>query len=506
MVEHISRWFAVIIVAASLLGPGAPAMASTPANLHPYLATLASETPEAVVSVIVQTSVEDRSVEARVRDLGGVIVADLPIIHGFAAELPAARTLDLARTWGVRAVSYNAPMTQTACGDCTTTGKLANTYIRSIRADQVWNRVQGRGIGVAVVDSGVNWQTDLYTSAGQNRVVANVAFHNGYNATSFDAYSHGSHVAGIVGGNGRASDGAYIGVAPQASIINVKVSDDLNQGSGTALSVVQGLQWILQNRAAYNIRVVNLSLNSAVAESYHTSAIDAAVEVLWFSGIVVVASSGNTGKGADMPPANDPFIITVGSVDDKGTNSISDDVVSSFSTYGTTGAGVAKPDLVAPGRNIVSLMGNSGQGLPAAHAANIVSYNGAAYFKMSGTSMAAPMVAGAVALLLQDEPRLTPDQVKYRLLATANKSWGGYNSTTAGAGILDVTAAVNGTSTQSANTGRQASKMLWTGSQPVTWTSVNWNSVNWNSVNWNSVNWNSVNWNSVNWNSTYWGP
>ena len=96
MVEHISRWFAVIIVAASLLGPGAPAMASTPANLHPYLATLASETPEAVVSVIVQTSVEDRSVEARVRDLGGVIVADLPIIHGFAAELPAARTLDLA--------------------------------------------------------------------------------------------------------------------------------------------------------------------------------------------------------------------------------------------------------------------------------------------------------------------------------------------------------------------------------------------------------------------------
>lgn len=506
MVEHISRWVAAIVVAASLLGPGAPALASTPANLHPYLAALASETPEAMVSVIVQTTVEDRSVEARVRDLGGVIVADLPIIHGFAAELPAARTLDLARMWGVRAVSFNAPTQGTTCGDCTTTGKLISTYIRSIRADQVWSRVQGRGIGVAVVDSGVNWQTDLYTNAGQNRVVANVAFHNGYNATSFDAYSHGSHVAGIIGGNGRASEGAYIGVAPQASIINVKVSDDLNQGSGTALSVVQGLQWILQNKAAYNIRVVNLSLNSAVAESYHTSAIDAAVEVLWFSGIVVVASSGNTGKGADMPPANDPFIITVGSVDDKGTTSISDDVVSSFSTYGTTSAGVTKPDLVAPGRNIVSLMGNSSQGLPAAHVSNIVSYNGASYFRMSGTSMAAPMVAGAVALLLQDEPRLTPDQVKYRLLATANKSWGGYNSTTAGAGYLDIAAAVNGTTTQSANTGLQASKMLWTGSQPVTWTSVNWNSVNWNSVNWNSVNWNSVNWNSVNWNSTYWGP
>ena len=101
---------------------------------------------------------------------------------------------------------------------------------------------------------------------------------------------------------------------------------------------------------------------------------------------------------------------------------------------------------------------------------------------------------------------LTPDQVKYRLMATANKSWGGYASAKAGAGILDIAAAVNGSTTQSANTGTQASRLLWTGAQPVTWSSVNWNSVNWNSVNWNSVNWNSVNWNSVNWNSTYWGP
>ncbi len=506
MTKTFNRWLIAFLIGFTLLGPIAPGAQTPPSNLHPYLARLAAEQPTAMVSVIVQKSVEDTSVEARVRELGGRIIADLSIIHGFAAELPAAQTLALARAHGVRAVSFNAPMNRTDCGDCTTTGNLANTYIRSIRADQVWSRLKGLGIGVAVVDSGVNWQTDLYSIAGQNRVVANVGFHNGYNATTFDAYSHGTHVAGIVGGNGRNSNGAYIGVAPQASIINVKVSDDLNQGSGTALSVVQGLQWILQNKATYNIRVVNLSLNSAVAESYHTSAIDAAVEVLWFNGIVVVTSAGNSGKGADYPPANDPFVITVGSVDDKGTNSIADDAVSVFSTYGNTGAGYKKPDLVAPGRNIISLLGNSGQGLPAAHPGNIVTYNGAQYFKMSGTSMAAPMVSGAVALLLQDEPNLTPDQVKYRLMATANKSWSGYSSAKAGAGYLDIAAAVNGTSSQSANTGIAASKMLWSGSQPVTWTSVNWNSVNWNSVNWNSVNWNSVNWNSVNWNSTYWGP
>ncbi len=118
--------------------------------------------------------------------------------------------------------------------------------------------------------------------------------------------------------------------------------------------------------------------------------------------------------------------------------------------------------------------------------------------------MASAVAAGAVALLIQDEPNLTPDQIKYRLRATANKSWSGYSSQKTGAGYLDIYAAVNGTTTQSSNSGIQASQLLWTGSNPITWSSVNWNSVNWNSVNWNSVNWNSVNWNSVNWNSVTW--
>jgi serine protease AprX len=227
------------------------------------------------------------------------------------------------------------------------------------------------------------------------------------------------------------------------------------------------------------------------------------VEILWFNGIVVVVSAGNRGTGAIYPPANDPFVITVGATDDKGTSSISDDGVASFSAYGTTSDGVKKPDVVAPGTNIIARIVNSNMGLAAAHPSNKV---GNQYFRMSGTSMAAPIVSGAVALLLQDEPNLTPDQVKYRLTATANKAWSGYDAAKAGAGYLDADAAVSGTTTQSSNTGLTASQLLWSGSQPVTWGSVNWNSVNWNSVNWNSVNWNSVNWNSVNWNSDYWGP
>ena len=104
------------------------------------------------------------------------------------------------------------------------------------------------------------------------------------------------------------------------------------------------------------------------------------------------------------------------------------------------------------------------------------------------------MVSGAVALLLQDEPNLTPDQVKYRLMATANKTWPGYNATTAGAGYLDIYAAVNATTTQSANTGITASQLLWTGSNPVNWGSVQWGSVQWGSVQWGSVQWGSVQW------------
>jgi serine protease AprX len=270
-------------------------------------------------------------------------------------------------------------------------------------------------------------------------------------------------------------------------------------------SVVDALQWVYNNKATYNIKVVNLSVNSTVAQSYHTSPLDAAVEILWFNGIVVVVSAGNNGtaNGSSTlyPPANDPFVITVGATEDKGTASLTDDNLAAFSAYGTTENGFAKPDLVAPGRNVVAPLGgflNIAFGL---HPLNRVNDN---YFRMSGTSMSAPVVSGAVALLLQDEPNLTPDQVKYRLMNTANKSWTNYNSSKAGTGTLDIYAAVYGTSTQSANTGITVSNMLTTGSNPVTWGSVGWNSVGWNSVGWNSVGWNSVGWNSVGWNSVGW--
>jgi serine protease AprX len=378
------------------------------------------------------------------------------------------------------------------------TSKQANVYNQVIRASNLWNtasKLQGKGVTVAIVDSGVFKTKDL-----DKRVRTNANFNDNYHDSS-DRYGHGTFVAGIVAGSGSQSGKKYIGVAPRADLINVRVSDDT--GMSTEADVVNALQWALDNKARYNIRVVNLSLNASVPQSYHTSPLAAACEILWFNGIVVVVSAGNNGTATLYPPANDPFVITVGATDDRGTLSTTDDVVASFSAYGTTENGLAKPDLVAPGRNIISLLPeNDRLNISTDHSANRIDKT---YFRMSGTSMSAPIVSGVVALLLQDEPNLTPDQVKYRLTATANKSWPGYNATTAGAGYLDAFAAVNGTTTQSANTGLAVSQLLTTGSDPVNNT-VNWGSVNWGSVNWGSVNWGSVNWGSVNWGSDHWEP
>jgi serine protease AprX len=337
-------------------------------------------------------------------------------------------------------------------------------------------------------------------NGGTNRLQGSGYVYSGASG-SHDEYGHGNHVAGIIASNGGASSGKYPGIAPKVNLINVKVSN--SQGQATTSNVVAGLQWINWNRQGLNIKVVNISLNSSVNESYNTNPIDAAVEVLWVNKIVVVVSAGNNGRNALYPPANDPFAIVVGAIDDRGTSSRSDDVRASYSGYGQTIDNFTKPDLVAPGSNLISLMVNNTNTLPVAHPGNIINGGSAQYFRMSGTSMAAPVVAGAVALLLQDEPTLTPDQVKYRLKATTYQLG---DRTGTGAGALDIVAAVNGTTTQSDNTGLTISQQLTkdpnTGvGSTVSWNSVSWNSVSWNSNNWNSVSWNSVSWNSVSWNS-----
>lgn len=492
--------FAVIVM---LIGPGGAAVHhDLTAKAQPELLQIANENPGQPVTVIVQKLGPTNQTEAQVARLGGHVTQNLSMINAFVAEMTAQAAVELSRIETVRWVSLDAMVISSVCLLCVDTANLTSAFIKTIKADIVWNKspyLQGKNVGIAIIDSGINPNGDLYTNMGVNRQIADVRFNTDYNQNTSDGYGHGTYVSSVAAGDGSDSNGKYIGVAPMANIINVKVTND--DGSARLSDVIAGLQWILENKSAHNIRVVNISFNSSVAESYHTNPLDAAVEILWFNKIVVVVSAGNQANGILYPPANDPFVITVGATDDKGTTSMSDDVVTSFSAYGTTSDGVVKPDLVAPGRNIIARLVNTNMGMAQAHPGNVIAQ---AYFKMSGTSVSAPIVSGAVAILLQSEPNLTPDQVKYRLKATANKTWAGYNSTKAGAGYLDVYAAVKTKTTASANTNTLPSQLLTTGTEPITWGSTGWNSVGWNTVGWNTVGWNTVGWNTVGWNTVGW--
>ncbi len=476
----------------------------TPLHIQAALIKLANEQPNLQVTVIVQRSGSDRGLEAVVARTGGRVTRTLPLINALVVQLPARAVAELGRAPSVRWISLDSVAQSSFCFWCVDTSHLASAYIRTIGADKVWNRApywQGQKIGVAVVDSGISMHYDLNTSRwGVQRLVAKFVY-NG-NPSGEDFYGHGDHVARIIGSNGGLL-GEYIGVAPAVNLINVKVAND--EGKAKISDVISGLQWVFDNRDRYNIRVVNISMNDSVLESHHTSALDAAVEILWFNGIVVVVSAGNTGSGGIYAPANDPFVITVGATDDQGTADLADDVMAPFSAYGTTSDGYAKPDLVAPGTNIVSLIKRNTV-LARQHPDNIVEMRRllGTYFRMSGTSMSTPMVAGAAALLLQSNPDLTPDQVKYRLLHTARPF---DTAQHAGAGYLDVDAAIRGTTTQKENQGLTVSNLLWDALVPLLWDSITQGSVNWRghgTAFWGSTTQNSDLNNSVVWGSDYW--
>ena len=497
-IHRIFQVGAFLVIVLGLLTPVSLPIRYTIPRIHPILMQLTNEAPDQMVSVIVQKVDESNRAESYAEKLGGLITKDLHIINAFSVDMTASSVRQLATSTAVRWVSLDAQVESTKGKppkkDQDSSPLPQNYFLDTLGVRQVWNMgFRGEGIAVAVIDSGIHTDRDFTVDPGRphTRIEVEISFSDNSFKTA-DATGHGTHVSGIIGGNGNASEGLYAGIAPKVDLINLKISDET--GKANESDIVEALQWVLDNKDKYNVRVVNLSVNSTIEQSYHTSPMDAAVEILWFNGIVVVASVGNKGPGGgfntvNAAPANDPFIITVGASDERGTSDPNDDVIAPYSAHGSTVDGFLKPEIIAPGKDIVSVLADTSS-WKFEHPDKIV-LDGE-YIRLSGTSMSAPMVTGAVALLLQAEPNLTPDQVKYRLIHTSRLVSSVF--------YLDIYAAITGTSTESANSGIQASQLLWSGEEPVMWDSVNWNSVNWNSVNWNSVNWNSVNWNSVNWN------
>jgi serine protease AprX len=308
----------------------------------------------------------------------------------------------------------------------------------------------GAGVTIAVLDSGVALHPDIQTLTAVVDVVGNPSPSVAPPQTSIDPYGHGTHVAGIMVGNGSHSGGHLAGVAPGASLISVRVLDGV--GAGQASDVLAGLQWVQDHQAEYGIRVVNLSLGHPVVEPGGDDPLVQAVDALWDAGIVVVCSAGNRGQQGHVTitsPCNSRKVITVGATNISHTGPINDDKVATYSSRGpTTFDLVAKPDLVAPGNRIVSLRA-AGSVLDVLLDDRRVAADPALptvqeYFEMSGTSMASPIVAGTAALMLEQDPTLNPGSIKARLMMTARKAKFG-DPLVSGAGYLDITAALRAT-------------------------------------------------------------
>ena len=409
-------------------GTGSAEAASGVAS--PSLVRLAERSPAARVEAIVQFDNGIAPAQARklVHATGGRVTGDLPIINGLAVRTSAARADKLATEDGVRAVSLNAAVKKNAARSASgiDASLLQTSYPDSVQAPRAWSGATGKGVGVAVIDTGIaGTEPDFRTSPSDStsRVVATVAT-NPYATSDNDSYGHGTHVAGIIAGNSNnrpASDplkGHYAGVAPDANLISVKVADE--KGDATVLDVIYGLQYVVDNKSTYNIRVVNLSLESADAQSYKTDPLDAAAEAAWFNGIVVVAAAGNrgtAGDAVDYAPGNDPYVISVGGVDDQGTKNTLDDTLADWSSRGTTQDGFAKPEITAPGAHIVSNLAPNSQFTLLCPSCIVDGQ----YIRAGGTSMAAPVVSGGVADLLQLHPEYTPNQVKGALVTSGRK-------------------------------------------------------------------------------------
>lgn len=299
-----------------------------------------------------------------------------------------------------------------------------------VQAPPVWRSgFTGRGVGIAILDTGIYPHPDLVTP--RRRLIAFKDFVNN-RAISYDDNGHGTHVAGDAAGNGIRSRGLFRGPAPEAHLIGIKVLD--KYGSGYLSDVLAGIQWAINFKNRFNIRVMNLSLGTEATQSSLFDPLCQAVRKAWAAGIVVCAAAGNSGPGLGTidSPGIEPAIITVGADNTRRTISIADDFVASFSSRGPTIDRVIKPDVIAPGVNIRSLRS------PGSY--EDVNYPrlrvGNWYFILSGTSMSTPICSGVAALLIQKNPRITPNALKQALKSTARKI-GRYPAVAQGSGLID---------------------------------------------------------------------
>ena len=430
-------------------------------------------------------------VENTVRSSGGIVRGSSTLMGATVAALTPSQIRTLAADRAVGRIHFDAPVQATATTDPASLsgGETPITFDQTIGAPEAWKSGDaGQGITVAVLDTGIANDS----SAFGTRVKARVDFVDPAHPAQGDPAGHGTHVAGIVAAS---RSFASPGVAPDASLVSVRVLDE--QGQARTSTVIAGLEWTIVHRSALGIRVVVMALGGPALLSYRDDPLAAAAEIAWRSGLMVVTAAGNGGpaRGTISTPGIDPLVLTVGAVDEAGTPTTADDAVPSWSGEGPTHDGVAKPDLVAPGRKIVSVR------VPASTLDQLLPTHieGPNTFRLSGTSEATAVAAGAAALLLNQRPDLDPDQAKAILTHSTNRL-NDISLDAAGHGELSVAKALQTPTPEHARQSArppdallqlllQLGRTALSDSEDANWDHVNWDHVNWDHVNWDHVNW-----------------
>jgi serine protease AprX len=479
----------------------APVVTGGSSHVSEQLKAKARQNPNELVSVIIQSDGGTRGAERAAKTIAK-LERKLDFIGGVVAELRAKDLVKLERIPGLT-VTLDAPVKKAGL-----TLPSGSTY----SSTQLWTHETGvnklwagpQAPAIAIVDSGID---KTHPSFGDgSRIIARQVFGSS-SGGSLDGRGHGTFVASIAAG----SAAGYAGAAPNAKLVDLDVMND--SGVGRTSDVIAAAEWIYKNRVALNIRVANFSLHSGAINHFWLDPLNVAVEKLWFNGVVVVAAAGNYGvagspSGVKHAPGSDPFVITVGAIDIGGTARIGDDDRPAFSAYGRTPDGFWKPEICAPGRYMVGAIPMSST--LAAEKADKIKSNG--WIELSGTSFAAPVIAGLAAQILARQPGFTPDQVKGNVMRRSRAvpeaepmscGVGQINGTKSALfdGAANPNKALTAFVKSAADGGRVFDAVSWT---DVSWSDVSWDAVSWADVSWADVSWDAVSWSDVSWADVSW--
>ena len=489
--------------------------------------SLSSDAEEMVSVIVREVAGSGNASERLVEDLGGTVGRDLSIIDGFVAEIPARELTRLEQSPVVHSVTYDSKIQMlhmvNGFDGAADMGSAFNLASQTKARDMWTHGFTGRGVDVALIDSGVAPVEGL-TAPGKVINGADLSFEQNSDGLRYmDTYGHGTHLAGLIAGRDAdwypGNHDSFSGIAPDSRIVNVKVANAM--GATDVSQVIAAIDWVVQhkNDNGMNIRVLNLSFGTDGVQHYVLDPLTYAAEVAWRKGIVVVAAAGNSQFGNQRlnNPAYDPFLIAVGADDTEDRIGFGDDTVPSWSASGG-GRGV---DLVAPGKSLVSLR-SPGSHIDLTQPQGIVNSR---FMRGSGTSQAAAVVSGAAALLLQQRPTLTPDQVKAILKRSATYL-NAADQVAQGNGALNLAAAANtatpllatqlhapATGVGSLDASRGSARVVdpngavLSGEQDIfgtAWDAATWSGNSWSGNSWSGGTWNGNSWSGNSWSGNSW--